>query len=155
MHAAKRKHRAHNGGHVLSGDEQLMQPGPFSSNINDMEKYSRTEASSKAKLERLGERAMGRKCSACVWKYCLMAIIRGAPIKNSKAPVYLSTWIFHSPQHLFHVYKVFYFTASIQLGFSPSAMPPLSRAFNLSLTDREPLKRSRKKVEFWTCSAQY
>lgn len=66
MYMAERKHRAHNGGHVLSGDEQLMQPGPFSSNINGMEKYTRTEASSTAKLERLGERAVGRKCSECV-----------------------------------------------------------------------------------------
>lgn len=61
MYAAERKHRAHNGGHVLSGDEQLMQPGPFSSNINGMEKYTRTEASSKAKLERLGEKSNGEK----------------------------------------------------------------------------------------------
>lgn len=61
MYAAERKHGAHNGGHVLSGDEQLMQPGPFSSNINGMEKYTRTEASSTAKLERLGEKRNGEK----------------------------------------------------------------------------------------------
>lgn len=63
MYAAERKHRAHNGGHVLSGDEQLMQPGPFSSNINAVEKYTRTEASSAAKLEAGGERAM-----AALWE---------------------------------------------------------------------------------------
>lgn len=66
MYTDKRKHGAHNGGRVLSSDEQLMQSGPFSSNINRMEKYTGTEASSTAKLERLGERGMGRKCSECV-----------------------------------------------------------------------------------------
>lgn len=57
----ERKRGAHNGGRVLSGDEQLMQPGPFSSNINGMEKYTRTEASSTAKLEMLGEKSNGEK----------------------------------------------------------------------------------------------
>lgn len=44
-----------------------------------------------------------------------MAIIRAAPIKNSKGPVYLSRWIFHSRLYLFPLYKLFYFTASIDL----------------------------------------
>lgn len=60
-----------------------------------------------------------------------MAIIRAAPIKNSKAPVYLSTWIFQSLQHLFCVYKEFYFTTSVELGFSPSALRSLSHGFGV------------------------
>lgn len=66
MQAAERKRGAHNGDHVLSGDEQLMQPGPFSSNINGMEKYTRTEASSTAKPKEAGGKSDGEKVQR-VW----------------------------------------------------------------------------------------
>lgn len=66
MQAAERKRGAHNGDHVLSGDEQLMQPGPFSSNINGMEKYTRTEASSTAKPKEAGGKERWGESAASV-----------------------------------------------------------------------------------------
>ena len=61
MYTAERKHRAHNGGHVLSGNEQLMQPGPFSSNINGMEKYTRTEGLVHSQTGEAGGKSNGEK----------------------------------------------------------------------------------------------
>lgn len=86
-----------------------------------------------------------------------MAIIRAAPIKNSKAPVYLSAWIFYSLQHLFPFYKVFYFTTSVELGFFPSALFPLVSWFRFLAhclsSQRAVKRRKKKKAAFYTCSA--
>lgn len=79
----------------------------------------RTEAASTAKPERLGGGGVGKRKSdggesaVSVFRSTrLIAIIRAGAIKNSKAPVYLSAWIFCLLLHLFPFYKAFYFTAS-------------------------------------------
>lgn len=46
-----------------------------------------------------------------------MAIIRAAPIKNSKAPVYLSPWIFHWLLHLFLFFTKYFILQCQNWGF--------------------------------------